>query len=70
VTNASVNPARSLGVVWFAGTAALSQVWLFIVAPIIGAAIAGATYALITGAPSAAVGVAQNPELDDSRQAT
>ena len=66
VTNASVNPARSLGVVWFAGTAAISQVWLFIVAPIIGAAIAGATYALITGAPSAAVGVAQNPELEDS----
>ena len=42
----------------------LAQVWLFIVAPIIGAAIAGATYALITGAPSADVGVAQNPELE------
>jgi aquaporin Z len=70
VTNASVNPARSLGVVWFAGTAALSQVWLFIVAPIIGAAIAGATYALITGAPSAAVGVAQNPELEESHRTT
>jgi aquaporin Z len=50
VTNTSVNPARSLGVAWFAGGAALSQVWLFIVAPIIGAAIAGATYAKITGA--------------------
>lgn len=50
VTNTSVNPARSLGVAWFAGGAALSQVWLFIVAPIIGAAIAGFTYALITGA--------------------
>jgi aquaporin Z len=49
VTNTSVNPARSLGVAWFAGGAALSQVWLFIVAPIIGAAIAGATYAAITG---------------------
>jgi aquaporin Z len=68
VTNASVNPARSLGVVWFAGSAALAQVWLFIVAPIIGAAIAGATYALITGAPSADVGVAQNPELEDSQR--
>ena len=70
VTNASVNPARSLGVVWFAGSAALAQVWLFIIAPIIGAAIAGATYALITGVPSADVGVAQNPELEVSRQAT
>ena len=48
VTNTSVNPARSLGVAWFAGGAALGQVWLFIVAPIIGAAIAGATYAAIT----------------------
>ena len=64
VTNCSANPARSLGVAWFAGGAALAQVWLFIVAPIIGAAIAGATYALITGAPSADVGVAQNPELE------
>ena len=66
VTNCSANPARSLGVAWFAGSAALAQVWLFIVAPIIGAAIAGATYAIITGAPSAAVGVAQNPELEES----
>ena len=63
VTNTSVNPARSLGVAWFAGGAALSQVWLFIVAPIIGAAIAGATYAAITGANVAKVdeGVANNP---------
>jgi len=38
VTNTSVNPARSLGVAWFAGPAALGQVWLFFVAPIIGAA--------------------------------
>lgn len=40
ITNTSVNPARSLGVAWFAGPEALGQVWLFIVAPIIGAAIA------------------------------
>ena len=49
VTNTSVNPARSLGVAWFAGADALSQVWLFILAPILGAVIAGATYALVTG---------------------
>ncbi|MGH3473615.1 MAG: aquaporin Z [Aeromicrobium sp.] len=49
VSNTSVNPARSLGVAWFAGGEALSQVWLFIVAPMIGAAIAGATHALIVG---------------------
>ena len=29
VTNCSANPARSLGVAWFAGGAALAQVWLF-----------------------------------------
>jgi hypothetical protein len=41
---------------------------LFIVGPIVGAAITGATYALITGAPSADVGVAQNPELVENQQ--
>lgn len=50
VTNTSVNPARSLGVAWFAGSGPLSQVWLFIVAPLVGAAIAGLTYAAITAA--------------------
>ena len=64
VTNTSVNPARSLGVAWFAGGGALAQVWLFILAPVIGAVIAGASYALITGAGRDAVdeGVANNPE--------
>ena len=40
LTGTSVNPARSLGPAIFAGGAALSQVWVFIVAPLIGAAIA------------------------------
>ena len=63
VTNTSVNPARSLAVAWFAGGGALSQVWLFFVAPLIGAAIAGASYAAITAANVQAVdeGVANNP---------
>jgi aquaporin Z len=39
VTNTSVNPARSIAVAVFAGGPALSQVWLFIVAPIVGAVI-------------------------------
>ena len=39
VTNTSVNPARSTGVTLFAETAALSQLWLFWVAPLVGAAI-------------------------------
>jgi aquaporin Z len=39
VTNTSVNPARSVAVALFAGGGALSQLWLFIVAPIVGAVI-------------------------------
>lgn len=39
VTNTSVNPARSTGVAIFAGGWALSQLWLFWVAPIVGAAL-------------------------------
>jgi aquaporin Z len=39
VTNTSVNPARSIAVALFAGGGALSQLWLFIVAPIVGAVI-------------------------------
>jgi aquaporin Z len=41
VSNASVNPARSLATAVFGGTTALSQVWLFWVAPILGAVIGG-----------------------------
>lgn len=50
VTNTSVNPARSLGVAWFSGGPALGQVWLFILAPLLGAAIAGLTYRPLLGA--------------------
>lgn len=47
ISNTSVNPARSLGVAWFAGGEPLMQVWAFILAPLVGAAIAGFTYPLI-----------------------
>lgn len=40
VTGTSVNPARSIGPALFAGGEALSQLWLFVVAPLVGAAIA------------------------------
>lgn len=45
VTNTSVNPARSTGPAIFVGGWALSQLWLFWVAPIVGAILAGWTYA-------------------------
>ncbi len=44
VTNTSVNPARSTAVAVFAGSGALSQLWLFWVAPLIGGAIGGTIY--------------------------
>jgi aquaporin Z len=44
VTNTSVNPARSTAVAVFVGSGALSQLWLFWVAPILGALIGGMLY--------------------------
>lgn len=44
VTNTSVNPARSTGVAFFAQTEALSQLWVFWVAPIVGAIIGALIY--------------------------
>ena len=39
MTNASINPARSTATVLFADTGALGQLWLFWVAPLVGAAL-------------------------------
>ncbi len=51
VTNTSVNPARSIATALFAGDWALQQLWLFWLAPMIGAASAGVTYrAILEGA--------------------
>lgn len=44
VTNTSVNPARSISQALFVGDWALSQLWLFIVIPIVGACVAGLVY--------------------------
>jgi aquaporin Z len=54
VSNTSVNPARSTGPALFAGGEALGQLWLFWLAPLVGAAIAGLTYATILGKDAAA----------------
>jgi aquaporin Z len=47
VTNTSVNPARSTAVAFFAQTGAVSQLWLFWLAPLIGAAIGGLIWKLL-----------------------
>lgn len=47
VTNTSVNPARSIGVAVFQGGWAIEQLWLFIVAPIVGAVVGVYAYKLI-----------------------
>jgi aquaporin Z len=47
VTNTSVNPARSTGVALFAETAALPQLWLFWVAPIVGGVLGGVVYQML-----------------------
>jgi aquaporin Z len=49
VTNLSVNPARSTGPALFVGGWAIQQLWLFWLAPIIGAALAGVVYPLMAG---------------------
>jgi len=49
VTNLSVNPARSTGPALFVGGWAVQQLWLFWVAPILGAAIAGIVYPAVAG---------------------
>jgi len=60
VTNTSVNPARSLGPALFAGGWALKQLWLFWVAPLAGALIAGLVYRWVGGAEPAPVEVTGN----------
>jgi aquaporin Z len=50
VTNTSVNPARSTGPALFAGGWAIGQLWLFWVAPLVGAALAGLVYRWVGGA--------------------
>ncbi|SDO66827.1 aquaporin Z [Phyllobacterium sp. OV277] len=49
VTNTSVNPARSTGVALFAQTAALSQLWLFWVAPLVGAVVGAIIWKALLG---------------------
>ena len=69
VTNTSVNPARSIGPAIFVGGWALSQLWLFIVAPLIGAAIAAGVYMAITHKPSEVISAGEAERALESEQA-
>ena len=68
LTNTSVNPARSIGPALFVGGWALSQLWLFIVAPIIGAVIAAVVYRVI-GTPRPVISTQKAERALDSEQA-
>jgi aquaporin Z len=62
VTNTSVNPARSTGPALFAGAWALSQLWLFWLAPLLGGVLAGALYRGLLEREAAEPDVAGRPE--------
>ncbi len=49
ITNTSVNPARSTGVAFYVGSWAISQLWLFWVAPFVGAGLGAAVYRCVSG---------------------
>src|SRR3974377_862659 len=53
VTKLSLNPPRSAGPAVFVGGWAIEQLWLFWVAPLVGAVIAGVVYSIFAAAPAA-----------------
>ena len=66
LTGTSVNPARSLGPALVVGHAALSQVWLFILAPLVGGALAALLYRfLVQAGPE---GTVESPEVVEDRE--
>lgn len=65
VTNTSVNPARSTGPALFAQGAYLTQLWLFWVAPILGALLAGFVYEWLSGDEPAAAKQQDDDDLGD-----
>ena len=63
ISNTSVNPARSTGVAFFNGDGAPIQLWLFWIAPLVGAAVAGVVYPFLFGS---AEELADRPVRDDA----
>jgi aquaporin Z len=63
ISNTSVNPARSTGVAFFNAAGAPGQLWVFWLAPLVGAAIAGVLYPLVFGRRGA---LAERPVREDA----
>jgi aquaporin Z len=68
VTNTSVNPARSIGPALFAGGEAMGQLWLFVVAPVVGALLAGLSYTPLLGRGSRSRPWRPRRRADSSRE--
>lgn len=66
VTNTSVNPARSTGVALFVGGWAIAQLWLFWIAPIVGAVIGAGVYRLIGGPVESQLSTNSNSQPDSA----
>jgi aquaporin Z len=66
ISNTSVNPARSTGVAFFNGAGAPAQLWVFWLAPLVGAAIAGIAYPYLFGRKEE---LADRPVRDDALDA-
>ena len=69
VTNTSVNPARSTGPALLVGGWALSQLWLFWIAPLLGAAVAGVVYRFVSGERSQSAGIEGPADLSQLTKA-
>ncbi|MEM7727529.1 MAG: aquaporin Z [Cyanobacteria bacterium P01_A01_bin.45] len=67
VTNTSVNPARSLGPAIFVGGWAIQQLWLFWLAPILGAVLAGLFYSAVFEIPVRKEDISETPEYTATR---
>ena len=67
ITNTSVNPARSLGPALFEGGTALGQLWLFIVAPVVGGALGAVIWKVATGGDDVQTGELEAESVDPGR---
>jgi aquaporin Z len=68
ITNTSVNPARSIGPALFVGNWAIEQLWMFIVAPLVGAVIAAGAHKVLNGDDEVVISVSDAERALESQQ--